>query len=1587
MVKDMLRLALLSLALACAAATAQGQTQTPVATSDQLATQARYWEGKGRYDLARENWLKLLRASPDNPTALSGLANAEAVSGRAAAAQVYLDRLKEAHPTHPDLRRLEAAIRAGSYDPDKLSQPRSLARQGKYQQAVDAYRSVFGNDIPGGRLGLEYYQTLAGTENGWQPAYVGIQKLVQDNPSEPIYRLALAQHLTYQEPTRREGIRGLAELSKDSTLASPARQAWRQALLWLGAKSSDEGLYQDYLKQGGDDSQISAKLNSLREVRTAAVPVVRGEPVPQPPTAEELRGQLVKQGFDSLNDGRLDMAEGLFNQALKSYGESADVLGGLGIIRLRQEAYGEAADLLSRASGLNKARAGRWKEALDTARFWQVVRGAEAARKAGENAVAIRDLRRALSLDPQRAAEQPTVRISLADLLVEEEQLPEAEKIYRDILRTQPDNADALRSLIGLLARDQRLPEAIALAERAPAEVRSQLGNFGVLKAQSLRDQAAEALKNKDDVRAETLLREALLVDPESPWTRLDLARIYQRQQRSREASTLIDGLLAPGSANVQGEALYIKALLLAEQQNWFEGLQLLERVEPSSRTAGMVALQKRLWVRYQTQRAGIYSHLGQPGLANQILSEVEPYAGDQPELLGALATAYADVGDESRALAYIRQALTRSSNAGSGMRLQYASLLFKLRQDAEFEVVMEDLLRKGDLDAEQSQGLANLRIAYRLRQADLVREEGDLARAYEYLEPLLRLNPKDPRLMMALARLYNDSKDYEQAGRLYQKVLAQNDQDLDAYKGAINAALSMSQWDEADALLERAFALDPENPRLYAMAGRSARGRGDDGRALQLFQQALRIDAQRAGEGGNPFAKGNSQPLLQLIDPAAAGNRVPYSPYVLGALGSTDAQSAVPAQSNAHQVLAARPSSVKVSAVVPAAPVLLAKSPQFASSAVGSRSRGVVSASESRLIHAAWKRGDVSIPARRVSGRLWKVSTPPDGGQSKSASATVSRPSGYWAEELRSSGDSAAYRYVEGAGGTSAATGASAAVSAPRARSSSDTSGAPRAIPPAPATGEFPAPRRVVSGGLQTTLSRPQPSLREELLGDIAELQRPAAGASARAPPQIYYGDSYGIYEVPRQGADYPVSGTSAYRASQPSASYGVPPPPEASRAPRSSGPAMDFRLSQPEVVLSQESASPEDRRQLLKEIGDLRAKRSPYAQIGLSLRSRDGVEGLDRLDGIEAPVEIGFPGSDAGRFKFRAVPVSLEAGTLSGRSLPLFGTLGLATALASANGEDPTTITNRRISQSESGVAVGLGYEVGDFRADFGTSPLGFPVETLVGGVNWRPSVGQTSFKIDVARRSVTDSLLSYAGARDPGTGLIWGGVTKTGGRLDVAYDAGRYGVYGNGSYYLLDGQNMPENSVVEIGGGLYARAVERRSMRLTYGLNLTAFGYDKNLRRFSFGHGGYFSPQSYFAVSVPVEWEGYYNRFSYRIGGAIGIQAFREDGTGYYPSDVGLTDAYAAALELADPELQLQGGYAAKQSTGIGFSFGGQFEYLLDPNLSAGARLSIDNARDYQEGSALGYLRYSFYPQTRVSNPPALLLPYFNFGDPRL
>jgi tetratricopeptide (TPR) repeat protein len=1677
------RVAALTAALMWPLASAWAQTAAapavpPAAAIDQLAEQAQYWETRGRYDLAREAWLKLLRIDANSEQALAGLALAEAKSGRTAAAQVYLGKLREADPDSVQIKKIDDAIRNGSFDSQKLEGPRTLARQGKFAEAIAAYKSIFGDDVPDGRLGLEYYQTLAGTADGWGPARDGIANLANTYPDEPIYQLALAQHLTYREETRRDGIAQLARLSPVAGVGKPADEARRQALLWLGAKPGDEKLYTSYLADHKDE-QVAAKLATLRS-STAPAKASEGYPgavAPRPPTEAEIRGQEIKAAYDLLNTGELAQASAAFETLIARYPDADDAYGGLGIVRLRQERYGEARAYLQQASAMAPKRAGRWKEALSSARFWEQVRAATAAREAGDLPRAEALLRSAISTDPDIAAQESSVKATLADVLAEGGEVEEAERLYRDILSRDPADVNATRGLIGILTKSNRIGEALSLADRLPPDAKDQLGNIGALKGQYLRDQAKLATDAKDYAQAEQLLKQALLEDPESPWTRLDLSRIYQQQKRIREANTLIDGLLTGGKQ--MPEAIYIKALLLAEQDNWFEGLRILEQIPYEQRTQPMADLQRRMWVRYQTSRASVYSRYGRPQEAMTILQQVEPYAQDSPELLGAMATALADTGQDGRALNYIRQALSRQSTPDPGLRLQYASLLFKLRQDAEFEVVMEDLIRMRNWDEQQSLDLANLRVAYRLRQADLVREEGDLARAYEYLDPLLKVNPNDPRLIMALARLYTDAKEHDKAATLYRRALQTDPNNIDAYKGAIGAALSLNQIDEAQALIDRALSIDPQNPRLFALAARAARARGEDGRALQLYQQALKLDQMRGGE--SEFGDGRYTPQLYLLDPATTPMYSPSYGAISAGKPVAFAPVSIPAEipSSVREAVAAI--SVKP-AVAAAIRVAERASPHARPPPTGS-----VPNKPSRPHRQQGDYALVAVPRWWHEGRLVKVSTAPSGqptttsrypstavvsGASSDVTVTVPQAPVSSPGWVQTAPDRYTYTLQTPSGSSVGVPYGAVQSTMPSPMQSTMPSepvaGLPRYVPRqlAPST-ELTAPK-----------ARPRETFREEMLRNIGEItgeggqtyaqpqtqptqplpqtmtptytapqippgapRYPAAAARLQAqqqyvpqatlpmqtvpaqslslqtypiqtaPPTTVYSPAPGlgatVEDYNRQGLrvlpgapqpTYVPQSVPSYVPVQPQPTYvqqqPLPQQPTYVQsapvqtyapAPQPTYPAaaplygVDLRsdpaLSTPDFVMQRRRTAADQPNEVLREIAELNAKRSAYASFGFAVRSRDGVAGLDRLNDLELPVEMSVAGVNAGRFKLRAVPVFLDAGTVSGQAVPLFGAMGLV--------DDAESYS---FDQNESGIALGAAYQIADFQADFGSSPLGFPVENLVGGINWRPSLGPVSFKLDLSRRSVTDSLLSYAGTVDPATGNTWGGVTKNGGRLDLAFDFGQYGLYGNGSYHVLDGENVARNSVYEIGGGFYARALDRRDMRITYGVNLTTFFYDKNLRRFTYGHGGYFSPQSYFAVAIPVEWSGGRNRFSYKLNAALGVQSFKEDGQAAFPNDPVLQDLVETFV-IDNPDTNTVGGYSSQSSTGIGFNFSGAFEYLIAPNLVAGARFGIDNARDYEEAHALGYIRYFFLGQRSAAMPPNTLLPYYDFGDPTL
>jgi len=848
------------LAAVCASSPARAQADAGAA----LVEQGNYWQAQGRADLAEESWRKLLRVDPQSADAMYGMAQVELSRGNAEPARSWISRLRAAHPNDSRIARLtQQAQQPGQGS--TLQRARAAARAGRNAEAVELYRSQFDNRPPPEALALEYYQVLGGTPQGADEARKGIEQLVKEHPDNASYRLALAQLRTYSEPTRREGIRSLVELARQPTVGTAARASWRQALIWLDARAADIPLYQDYLASNPNDAAVSARLETLTTGKA---------------TAAASPGVPLGEGFKALDRGDPATAEQRFQQALRAKADDPEALGGLGLVRLRQERFGEAQELLERAA--RGAGGSKWNSALNSATYWSLVGQARTAREKNDARGAQALLERAVRIDPRESVGQ----VALADLRAAAGELPQAEQGYKRVLESKPSDTQALRGLIAVYGRQGRADEALALARQLTPEQARQLGGLRDIQVEQARAKARQQADAGDAAGAQRTLEDAMLAAPDSPWVRLDLANIYRRQGLTAEARGVMEGLLM--SQPDMPDALYASALLASETGDAAGGIQYLERIPAASRTRDMAALQRRLWAQSQAQRAQALARQGQVDAARQVLGQAEAaLSSDMPaELWGQLAGAYAEIGDAPRALAMSRQLLARSPNPGIGDRLLYASVLLKTKQDVELSAVLRQLQPAG-MTAAQRSDFDSLRIAFALRQTDALREAGNLEAAYNAMAPVLAERPDDPRAMAALARLYSAARDETQALALYQRVLQRNPTDLDTLLAAAASASALRQHSEAENYVMAALKQAPDQSRVLAAAGRVYRNAGDSRKAEQYLRAAVETDsrvatgfAPGAAPGGlppaNPFAgmtggaPGTAGPAAY---PAAGGN------------------------------------------------------------------------------------------------------------------------------------------------------------------------------------------------------------------------------------------------------------------------------------------------------------------------------------------------------------------------------------------------------------------------------------------------------------------------------------------------------------------------------------------------------------------------------------------------------------------------------------------------------------------------------------------------------------------------------------------
>ncbi|RXE04912.1 cellulose synthase, partial [Xanthomonas perforans] len=437
------------------------------------------------------------------------LAQIDLAQGRQSEARKRLQQLEGAHPQSPQAQRLRVAIGArgssNAGEDSNLRNARRAASAGRYVEAARSYEAAFAGKSPPPNLALEYYQSLAGTPTGWERARDGLRRLQSSDPGNPSVQLALAQVLSYREPTRRDGIAQLRTLAQRADVGGPARSSWRQALLWLNAGMADAPLYQAFLAGTPNDAEVAAKLGQLRAQRTAAA------------TPADPNGVLLGEGFRALSANNLSAAEQRFTQVLRARARDPEALGGLGSVRLRQQRFAEAQELLRPAAASN----GKWKSALESARYWQQLQQAEAARARGDLAQARQLVEQAVQLLPN----EPAGHVALGDVQAAGDPVA-AEASYRKALSREADNAGALQGLVGLYSRQGRLQEASALFDRLPAAERAKSGGQALLRSNVQRARARQFLDGGDAVSAQTELEAAMVERPGDAWIRLDLARL-----------------------------------------------------------------------------------------------------------------------------------------------------------------------------------------------------------------------------------------------------------------------------------------------------------------------------------------------------------------------------------------------------------------------------------------------------------------------------------------------------------------------------------------------------------------------------------------------------------------------------------------------------------------------------------------------------------------------------------------------------------------------------------------------------------------------------------------------------------------------------------------------------------------------------------------------------------------------------------------------------------------------------------------------------------------------------------------------------
>ena len=392
-------------------------------------------------------------------------------------------------------------------------------------------------------------------------------------------------------------------------------------------------------------------------------------------------------------------------------------------------------------------------------------------------------------------------------------------------------------------------------------------------------------------------------------------------------------------------------------------------------------------------------------------------------------------------------------------------------------------------------------------------------------------------------------------------------------------------------------------------------------------------------------------------------------------------------------------------------------------------------------------------------------------------------------------------------------------------------------------------------------------------------------------------------------------------------------------------------------------------------RRLAEMLDRQLDWYATGLDWLYRSGTPGKSQVSAQELPLGFRQGWKRDGQWLFKAAPARVASGTLDladSFETSTYGTLLLC----------QPNCGNVPLASSEKGLAVGAGYENEGWRADLGSSPIGFPVVNVVGGVAHSGYLGPLSYTLDLSRRAMPSSQLSYAGLKDPNTGRTWGGVVTNGLRLNLSRDSGGdYGAWGVAGLYRLTGKNVQDNDKAELMAGFYRRFINEDDRLFTAGLTTMFWHFSENAGEYTFGHGGYYSPKTYRSVSLPLSYGVRTPLMSLWVRASVSVAWSESRRAPFFPTDAALQAQAEAIAPVTGVDPFYSGGSNGRS---YGRSFAAAGERQIAPGIFFGGRIDIERSTNYTPSRFLLYFRFTpCEPAARpVALPPEPGLPGFQY-----